>query len=198
MTRGGVRARARADGSDRADPAARRLAAADARPARRPARPAPPRPALARAQAATRSSRRGRARKTVPRKLVVLCDVSGSMDAYARALLLFLHAIVGTGHGVEAFGVRHAADAPHGRSRHPRSRGGARAAAAVAVDWGSGTRIGASLEGVQRPLRPSRALARRRRRDRLGRLGAGGSGARRPGDGASSRGRRTRSSGSIR
>ena len=29
-----------------------------------------------------------RARKEVPRKLVVLCDVSGSMDSYARALLL--------------------------------------------------------------------------------------------------------------
>ena len=40
-----------------------------------------------------------RARKDVPRKLVVLCDVSGSMDSYARALLLFLHAVVGTGRG---------------------------------------------------------------------------------------------------
>ena len=39
----------------------------------------------------------------MPRKLVVLCDVSGSMEAYARALLLFLHAVVGTGRGVEAF-----------------------------------------------------------------------------------------------
>lgn len=29
-----------------------------------------------------------RTRKKVPRKLVVLCDVSGSMDSYARALLL--------------------------------------------------------------------------------------------------------------
>jgi uncharacterized protein len=38
-----------------------------------------------------------RGRKVVPRKLVVLCDVSGSMDVYARALLLFLHAIVGSG-----------------------------------------------------------------------------------------------------
>ena len=38
-----------------------------------------------------------KARKEVPRKLVVLCDVSGSMDAYARALLLFLHALVGAG-----------------------------------------------------------------------------------------------------
>ncbi len=44
-----------------------------------------------------------RARKVVPRKLVVLCDVSGSMSAYARAILLFLHAAVGTGGGVEAF-----------------------------------------------------------------------------------------------
>ena len=44
-----------------------------------------------------------RVRKEVPRKLVVLCDVSGSMDSYARALLLFLHAVVGTGRGVEAF-----------------------------------------------------------------------------------------------
>ena len=40
-----------------------------------------------------------RARKQVPRKLVVLCDVSGSMDSYARALLLFLHAAVGSGPG---------------------------------------------------------------------------------------------------
>ncbi len=39
----------------------------------------------------------------MPRKLVVLCDVSGSMDAYARALMLFLHAAVGSGPGVEAF-----------------------------------------------------------------------------------------------
>ena len=38
-----------------------------------------------------------RARKVVPRKLVVLCDVSGSMDAYSRALLLFLHSVVGSG-----------------------------------------------------------------------------------------------------
>ena len=29
-----------------------------------------------------------KSRKTVPRKLVVLCDISGSMDAYARALVL--------------------------------------------------------------------------------------------------------------
>ena len=32
-----------------------------------------------------------------PRKLVVLCDVSGSMEAYSRALLLYLHAMVRSG-----------------------------------------------------------------------------------------------------
>ena len=40
-----------------------------------------------------------KARKGRPRKLVVLCDVSGSMDAYSRALLLFLHSVVGSGAG---------------------------------------------------------------------------------------------------
>jgi uncharacterized protein with von Willebrand factor type A (vWA) domain len=44
-----------------------------------------------------------RRRIDVPRKLVVLCDVSGSMEAYTRALLLFLHAVVGSGRGVEVF-----------------------------------------------------------------------------------------------
>ena len=87
-----------------------------------------------------------KARKAVPRKLVVLCDVSGSMDAYARALLLFLHAIVGSGHGVEAFGfgtrlTRLTSDLA---TRDPEAA--LARATLVAVDWGSGTRIGASLK----------------------------------------------------
>jgi hypothetical protein len=86
-----------------------------------------------------------KARKTVHRKLVVLCDVSGSMDAYARALLFYLHAIVGTGSGVEAFafGTRLTRLTPDLATRDPEA---ALARATVAtVDWGSGTRIGASL-----------------------------------------------------
>lgn len=86
-----------------------------------------------------------RSRKLVPRKLVVLCDVSGSMDAYARALLLFLHAVVGTGRGVEAFafGTRLSRLTPELATRDPEAAL-ARCTEAV-VDWGSGTRIGASL-----------------------------------------------------
>ena len=86
-----------------------------------------------------------RSRKQVPRKLVVLCDVSGSMDSYARALLLFLHAVVGTGRGVEAFafGTRLSRLTPDLATRDP-DAALARCTEAV-VDWGSGTRIGASL-----------------------------------------------------
>ena len=86
-----------------------------------------------------------KARKTVPRKLVVLCDISGSMDAYARALLFYLHAIVGTGRGGGGVRVRHAPDAAHPGPRDARSRSALARANEIAVDWGSGTRIGASL-----------------------------------------------------
>jgi uncharacterized protein with von Willebrand factor type A (vWA) domain len=87
-----------------------------------------------------------RSRKQVPRKLVVLCDVSGSMDAYSRALLLFLHAVVGSGSGVEAFafGTRLSRLTPDLATRDPEAAI-ARCTAAV-VDWGAGTRIGASLK----------------------------------------------------
>jgi hypothetical protein len=81
-----------------------------------------------------------------PRKLVVLCDVSGSMEAYTRALLLFLHATVRSGRGVEvfAFGTRLTRLTPELRSRDP-EQALARAAARV-VDWAAGTRIGAALK----------------------------------------------------
>lgn len=86
-----------------------------------------------------------RSRKLVPRKLVVLCDVSGSMNTYARALLLYLHAIVGTGRGVEAFafGTRLTRVTQELATRDP-ERALAKATES-AVDWGGGTRIGASL-----------------------------------------------------
>ena len=86
-----------------------------------------------------------RARKKVLRRLVLLCDVSGSMDSYARALLLFLHAAVGAGRGVEAFafGTRLSRLTPDLATRDPMAAL-ARCTEEV-VDWGSGTRIGASL-----------------------------------------------------
>ena len=86
-----------------------------------------------------------RTRKVVPRKLVVLCDVSGSMAPYARALLLFLHATAQAGR-VEAFafGTR-----LHRLTSDLAARNPDAALSRVSqhvVDWGSGTRIGASLK----------------------------------------------------
>ena len=100
-----------------------------------------------------------RARKSVPRKLVLLCDVSGSMALYTRALLLFLHAAVGSGRGVEAFafGTRLSRLTPDLSRRDPEA--GLDRATAAAVDWGSGTRIGASVKELN-DVYGSRALTR--------------------------------------
>jgi uncharacterized protein len=87
-----------------------------------------------------------RSRVHVPRKLVALCDVSGSMEAYSRALVLFLHALMQTGRGVEAFafGTRLTRLTPDLAGRDPESA--LRAASARVADWSGGTRIGASLK----------------------------------------------------
>ncbi len=100
-----------------------------------------------------------RRRVSVPRKLVVLCDVSGSMEKYTRALLLFLHAVVGSGPRVEvfAFGTRLTRLTPELALRDPDEA--LRAAAERVVDWASGTRIGASLKAFN-DLWGRRALSR--------------------------------------
>ena len=80
-----------------------------------------------------------------PRRLVLLCDVSGSMEAYARGLVRFLHAVV-VGRGrVEAFaiGTRLTRITRELSSRDPDA---AIAAAAKRVtDWSGGTRLGEGL-----------------------------------------------------
>ena len=62
--------------------------------------------------------------KLVPRKLVVLVDVSGSMEPYARALVMFLQALSareGAARHVEAFafGTRLTRLTPHLAGRDP-------------------------------------------------------------------------------
>ena len=80
-----------------------------------------------------------------PRRLVLLCDVSGSMDPYVRGLVRFLHAAVVGRTRVEAFalGTRLTRLTRELSSRDP-DRAIARAAAAVA-DWSGGTRLGDGL-----------------------------------------------------
>jgi uncharacterized protein len=80
-----------------------------------------------------------------PRRVVLLCDVSGSMEAYARALVRFAHvAVVGRAQ-VEVFtlGTRCTRVTRELRSRDPDA---AMDAVAGAVDdWSGGTRLGEGL-----------------------------------------------------
>jgi uncharacterized protein with von Willebrand factor type A (vWA) domain len=81
-----------------------------------------------------------------PRRLVLLCDVSGSMEPYARGLVRFLHAaVVGRGR-VEAFvfGTRLTRITRELSSRDPDAA--IAAAARRVADWSGGTRLGECLQ----------------------------------------------------
>ncbi len=89
-----------------------------------------------------------RAPRERPFKLVLVLDVSGSMQAYARVLLLFAHAAVHADRRVEAFtfGTRLTRVTGPLAAAHPD-----RALAAVAravPDWSSGTRIGENVRAL--------------------------------------------------
>jgi uncharacterized protein with von Willebrand factor type A (vWA) domain len=68
------------------------------------------------------------------------------MEAYTRAMLLYLHALIRSGRGVEvfAFGTRLTRVSHELATRDPEEA--LRGAAARVVDWAAGTRIGASLK----------------------------------------------------
>jgi uncharacterized protein with von Willebrand factor type A (vWA) domain len=89
--------------------------------------------------------RRSLERALRPRPVVLLCDVSGSMEPYTRALLRFVHAAVAGRGRVEAFvfATRLTRITRHLSWRDP-DAALARAGAAVA-DWSGGTRLGAVL-----------------------------------------------------
>ena len=148
--------------------AARRImrglaAAAPARPSRRTRpsrrRGAPPhaaRPDLRRTvRASLRSGgdpfeRHWREPAERPRPLVLVCDVSGSMEPYARMLLQYMQACVAARRRVEGFvfgtrltrvtGELGGRDPDHALDR----------AAGAAEDWSGGTRIGEALSTLNR------------------------------------------------
>ena len=95
-----------------------------------------------------------RRRRTVRRRIVMLCDISGSMEPYARAYLQFLMCAAGAGRiGGRRVGADSEAFVFATRltriTRALRTRSPAQAiqrAAAAAPDWSSGTRIGEALK----------------------------------------------------
>lgn len=83
-----------------------------------------------------------RARREKPRPLVLICDVSGSMEQYTRMLLHFMHAVFSRRRRVEAFLF---ATRLTRVTRQLAHRGVDRAVSEVAQavpDWAGGTRIG--------------------------------------------------------
>ncbi len=91
-----------------------------------------------------------RRRRRRPPPLVVLCDISGSMDRYSRMLLFFLHAITNDNDRVHTmlFGTRLTNVTRHLKRRDV-DVAIARVSAAVS-DWAGGTRIGACLAEFNR------------------------------------------------
>jgi len=84
------------------------------------------------------------------RPLVVLCDISGSMDRYSRLLLHFLHSIQSSRERTEVFlfGTRLTRITPQLRRRDPDAA--ISAVAADVQDFSGGTRIGESLRTFNR------------------------------------------------
>ncbi len=82
---------------------------------------------------------------TRPRRLVLLLDVSGSMESYARALLRFAHAAVVARGRVEVFvlGTRLTRLTRHLTSRDPDAA--IRTAMPQVKDWAGGTRLGLGI-----------------------------------------------------
>jgi uncharacterized protein with von Willebrand factor type A (vWA) domain len=78
-----------------------------------------------------------------PRRLVVLCDISGSMEAHARAMLQLLYCASGGAHAeVFTFATRLTRLT---RALAARPADALRHAGELAPDWSGGTRIGCSL-----------------------------------------------------
>ena len=86
-----------------------------------------------------------RVRRVAPRPLILICDVSGSMEPYTRMLLLFAHALAGGSRRIEVFVFSTRL------TRVTRQFSGVRADSVLsrvrdaAHDWSGGTRIGEAL-----------------------------------------------------
>jgi uncharacterized protein with von Willebrand factor type A (vWA) domain len=104
-------------------------------------------------RALTRSLRTGgevitlppRRRRTKPRPLVLLCDVSGSMERYSRMLLHFAHGMAQQQGRVEVFFFATELTCVTRQIRLRRLQNAVDAVSGVVPDWSGGTRIGPAL-----------------------------------------------------
>ena len=85
-----------------------------------------------------------------PRPIVLVCDISGSMERYSRFMLRFAHALQRSGAPLEVFvfGTRLTRITRQLRGRSPDAA--LRRVSEKVVDWSGGTRIGESLHELNR------------------------------------------------
>lgn len=86
-----------------------------------------------------------RRRKEKPRPVVLLCDISGSMDRYARVLIQFLYAITNSFDRVEAFVFSTRLTRITRQLRRRDLDEAVDEATAAVADWAGGTRMGDAL-----------------------------------------------------
>jgi uncharacterized protein with von Willebrand factor type A (vWA) domain len=86
-----------------------------------------------------------RTRRIRPRPLVLLCDVSGSMERYSRMLLHFAHALTRRQRRVEAFLFSTELTRITMQLRARRISEAVSAVSRAVPDWSGGTRIGAAI-----------------------------------------------------
>jgi uncharacterized protein len=86
-----------------------------------------------------------RTRRVRPRPIVLLCDVSGSMERYSRMLLHFAHALTRRQRRVEAFLFSTELTRITMQLRARRITEAVGAVARAVPDWSGGTRIGAAI-----------------------------------------------------
>jgi hypothetical protein len=87
-------------------------------------------------------------RRTKPRPLVLLIDVSGSMEPYADALLRFAHAAVRAApYRTEVFTLGTRLTRVTRELRRREADGALEAAASAIPDWSGGTRLGEMIKG---------------------------------------------------
>jgi len=85
-------------------------------------------------------------RRQRPRPVLVICDVSGSMERYSRVMVRFLHAVERSTHSSEAFVFGTRLTRVTRELRQPDPGLALQAVGAAVADWAGGTRIGECLQ----------------------------------------------------
>jgi uncharacterized protein len=89
-------------------------------------------------------------RRQRPRPIVLVCDISGSMEPYTRFMLRFAHALSRSGSLVEVFVFSTRLTRVTRELRGQHADTALRRVSARVVDWSGGTRIGASIKTLNR------------------------------------------------